>query len=1444
MLTIKIFLSDSGRSASVDKSFPLFQGQWQDKLLNVYVPTAILQPPLTTVNYIGQTSGGENPADPADEADLNTLLDDYVLLQTRESAVVGDCVYYIYQHDGTDAYYVCTKTASAWNCVAVAAFPPIVSGAAAVSVGSIATKRNGLIVKSQPYYMRYLKACVVNGVEYALYERRLPSAFTAYDGVSANAPEIVVNVTNMQDGEIVSIITSQKVYLDVLPSTVLDAEPPADPSQFEELVGRVSEIEAVMPTKQNKAIPDAHTTAKTVEGAINELHDQTARNTADVSSLDDRMDKVETAITTGENYVGVYSASSLPTDSDLEEFVDEQVGRDPQEGDVVIAILEISGAPDKSYKYIYSSLANNGLGGWIYYEVPPLSPASNLSLGLIKGTYTGSIGSDLVYVDIVDGVIKNIYAVVTVGGSPSLVRLDVTAQRVENIISGAQVVGNAARAVADASGNNIVSTYLTQSAGATKQFVRDYALPRTFNDVHYLNVDGSTASYDKTLDPTSDYTDVEAEAIGDFDLFTATYTLGDETFQLGAQNIYSAKFFVSVTTGESVQLRLTTSIKPTADAAPITASVELTGVVALTSGAFVQFNNNLSSLTGVVTMQQGGSITQTLTVVRTVSSANTFKVYSNSTYPSTLYLQTASSVKYYEAAEKGQIEFVSCGTPALDSGNAVSVCTLPLGVSLVDEAEYFFEIPAASFADNTPVMVEFDGTQYPILMPYGNATAKDMAQTYFVGGDWWVFVGVFVGVGFVAETPNLNGKADKLAGATAGNLAEFDATGNIADSGVPADNVAQQDGSYDLFTAGLAKNFQGRANTAVSANFTFREAGGSADIGNPQATIKSIHGNTLVWNQLVQNGNFANTSVWTTSSATLAVSNNVGTMTASADNGYINNTFKTIAGHKYLCFATLKSSTTHFRLRVYYNNLGSNLSSNLSHADTKETVYITFTETTSGTNNVFRITTTFNAGNGESVDVANCMCFDLTAMFGAGNEPTTVEAFKALFPLPYYAYDAGSLLNFNGTGLKTVGFNAFNEVWEPDTYINSSTGVVGTANNYSTTDWIPVIAGQSYYIKVDATDSALAGCVLARYDADKNFVSSAVHQVTSNWANRIITIPNGVAFVRFYVKTTAIQNVCVNLSHSGYRNSEYEPYWTSTLALPVATYFPTGMKSAGTVYDELTEKKAIQRVGVVDLGTLDWAYNSTTKYFETSVIADIKNPATNQTVGNIACARYSANSYYNLYWNIDRSLGIDKAISVNSSKIQICDLSYSDAAAFKAAMSGVMLAYETTTPVETDVDLNFTYKVDDFGTEQILPESGTSPFVGTIHYAMNAVDKLSRLPDPPSVTGYYTVYYNATTGKETYVAEGSRVYQHDISMKNSSDEWLYFTCVNKNPAVTYDNGTNKLTGVPNGTYAAHTVDYGAGVAVVMDGSVTFYYSTSSKAWDGSSGVMDTATKIY
>lgn len=46
--------------------------------------------------------------------------------------------------------------------------------------------------------------------------------------------------------------------------------------------------------------------------------------------------------------------------------------------------------------------------------------------------------------------------------------------------------------------------------------------------------------------------------------------------------------------------------------------------------------------------------------------------------------------------------------------------------------------------------------------------------------------------------------------------------------------------------------------------------------------------------------------------------------------------------------------------------------------------------------------------------------FDLTAMFGSGNEPSTVEEFEAMFPNDYYQYNAGEIVSA-GTEEVTVG---------------------------------------------------------------------------------------------------------------------------------------------------------------------------------------------------------------------------------------------------------------------------------------------------------------------------------------------------------------------------------------------------------------------------------------
>jgi len=72
--------------------------------------------------------------------------------------------------------------------------------------------------------------------------------------------------------------------------------------------------------------------------------------------------------------------------------------------------------------------------------------------------------------------------------------------------------------------------------------------------------------------------------------------------------------------------------------------------------------------------------------------------------------------------------------------------------------------------------------------------------------------------------------------------------------------------------------------------------------------------------------------------------------------------------------------------------------------------------------------------------------FDLTAMFGSGNEPTTVEEFEAMFPATYYPYNAGEIVSAGVTEV-AVGDTAF-PIPEAIKALPGYGWSAGTARNY------------------------------------------------------------------------------------------------------------------------------------------------------------------------------------------------------------------------------------------------------------------------------------------------------------------------------------------------------------------------------------------------------------
>ena len=108
----------------------------------------------------------------------------------------------------------------------------------------------------------------------------------------------------------------------------------------------------------------------------------------------------------------------------------------------------------------------------------------------------------------------------------------------------------------------------------------------------------------------------------------------------------------------------------------------------------------------------------------------------------------------------------------------------------------------------------------------------------------------------------------------------------------------------------------------------------------------------------------------------------------------------------------------------------------------------------------------------------------------------------------------------------------------------------------------------------------------------------------------------------------------------------------------------------------------------------------------------------------------------------DKSVSCGNNYSTGAANLCLKDTSYTDAATFKAAMSGVMLVYELAAPT-TEQATPYTNPqiVDDFGTERFIDARPVAVPVGhSTKYMSNLRDKLQHLPDLAASDGDYVIH--------------------------------------------------------------------------------------------------------
>lgn len=164
-------------------------------------------------------------------------------------------------------------------------------------------------------------------------------------------------------------------------------------------------------------------------------------------------------------------------------------------------------------------------------------------------------------------------------------------------------------------------------------------------------------------------------------------------------------------------------------------------------------------------------------------------------------------------------------------------------------------------------------------------------------------------------------------------------------------------------------------------------------------SVKNIGGRSIVWNQLI-------------SQIVEKTSNGIATTKIDSKSLHISGTSSAvcfipispvqtgISNHKYLFHSHASDTTALSSGTGFYNDNGGNRWHEYGKG-------IIFTMDGNGT-----IAIAFRVNSNITVDFSiTPQIYDLTAMFGSGNEPSTVEEFEKMFPADYYPYNAGEIVS-------------------------------------------------------------------------------------------------------------------------------------------------------------------------------------------------------------------------------------------------------------------------------------------------------------------------------------------------------------------------------------------------------------------------------------------------
>ena len=348
--------------------------------------------------------------------------------------------------------------------------------------------------------------------------------------------------------------------------------------------------------------------------------------------------------------------------------------------------------------------------------------------------------------------------------------------------------------------------------------------------------------------------------------------------------------------------------------------------------------------------------------------------------------------------------------------------------------------------------------------------------------------------------------------------------------------------------------------------------------------------------------------------------------------------------------------------------------------------------------------------------------FDLTAMFGSGNEPSTVEEFESMFPNGYYPYNEGELMSMSVNNVVEQGKNLFDCYGFSCIAILNVNGERKLNNSYGTTISTIEPTNKIVVTQSQAPESVIAHsnngyfCVGIKgmeqskrytfsfdFTTTKMLIQNPVLQILVNGrfpedAINIseLNVKKRVSFTLEYTKVDDRQYIELRLSGmSGiFENFQLDEGSTATAYTPIS-YTPISYTipqaiqnldgygwSAGTAKNwvDYENKQYHQCVGKYTFtGNENWVASGDNQYY-----AVLKTPATKafdmNTKSNCLMATIPTETVNSVYGGTKTGLGINFLNNVSYAYVSADDYNSRD-----SKINGQDMYYELATPIVTDI---------------------------------------------------------------------------------------------------------------------------------------------------------------